>query len=184
MKRAVRIALGSAVLVMGLAIAGAAPAAAQVRFRGSFPFPHGRISVGVADPAFSVGTYVPEGYVVYQDPEYGYGFAYEDQWISCERHGSRWVIVERPVFFGRRDDRFVRRFQGHGYGFSRRDWRADDRGFGREDRRFRDNRSFERQDRRFRDNRGFGREDRRFRDNRRDGRRDRDSRDRNNRWTR
>jgi hypothetical protein len=181
MKRAVRIALGSAVLVMGLTIAGAAPAAAQVRFEGSFPFPHGRISVGVAGPAFSVGTYVPEGYVVYQDPEYGYGFTYGDQWISCERHGSRWVIVERPVFFGRRDDRFVGRFQVHGSGFSRRDWRADGRRFGREERRFRDNRSFARADGRFRDNRVFGRGEHRSRDSRSDGRRDRDSNRRRNR---
>lgn len=190
MRKAVRIALGFAVPVMGLAIAGATPANAQVRFEGSFPSLHGRISVGVAGPGFGVGTYVPEGYVVYDDPDYGYGFTYEDQWIRCEPYGSRFVIVEGPRFLGRRDYRSLRPFRSYGYGFERRDGRAfDGRRFGREDRQFRDNRSFSFRDNRsygrqgpsIRDNRSFGREGRSSRDNRSNGRRGRDSWDRNRR---
>ena len=168
MRKAVRFAIGSAALAMGIAVAAAANA--QVRFEGSFPLPHGRISVGVGGPAFSVGTGVPGGFVVYEDPDYGYGFVYQDQWIPCAQYGSRWVIVGRPVFFGRRESRAFRPFEGGRSGFDRRD-RFASRGFGREERRFRDNRS-------------FGREDRRFRDSRSDGRRNRDSRDGNSRWNR
>jgi hypothetical protein len=175
MRKAVRIALGSAVLATGFAIAGAAPASAQIRFEGSFPSPDGRISVGVAGPRFAVGTYVPEGYVVYDDPDYGYGFTYEDQWIRCEPYGSRFVIVEGPRFFGRRDYRSLRPFRSYAYGFERgdgRDRRAfDGRRFARDDRQFRDNRRPS-----FRDNRSDARGGRSFRDNRGGGRRGRDSR--------
>jgi hypothetical protein len=167
MKKAMRIALGSATLALGLAFAGAARANAQVRFEGSFPLPHGRISVNVAGPAFSPGAYVPEGYAVYDDPEYGYGFSYGDQWISCEPYGSRWVIVERRPFFGRRDFRNARpswRWQSRGY--YRRDF--DDRRFERDDR----FRSFGRDHRRFRDDRDSRRGRDRFGNDRRDGRRD------------
>ncbi|HLN92681.1 MAG TPA: hypothetical protein VK389_02380, partial [Thermoanaerobaculia bacterium] len=71
MKKFTRIALGSAVLAGGLAIAGASSANAQVRVRGSFPLPHGRLSINIGAPAFPVGGYVPYGYNVYEDPEYG-----------------------------------------------------------------------------------------------------------------
>src|SRR5207253_8601116 len=82
MKKAIRIALGSAVLAGGLAVAGASPANAQVRFRGSFPLPHGRISIGVGDGGygyggFGGGGYVPHGYNGYEDPGYGHGVRYE-----------------------------------------------------------------------------------------------------------
>ncbi len=53
MKRAVRIALGSAALATSLAFAGASPANAQVQFEGSIPLPHGRISVGVGGGGLS-----------------------------------------------------------------------------------------------------------------------------------
>ncbi len=125
MKKAIRIALGSAVLAGGLAVVGASPANAQIRFRGSFPLPHGRISIGVGDGGyggyggFGVGSYVPYGYNVYDNPDYGYGFEYEDQWFPCEQYGSQWVIIGAPVFFGHRDYGYVRPYRSHGYGYSR-----------------------------------------------------------------
>jgi hypothetical protein len=145
MTKRFRIALGSAALVAGLALAGAAPASAQVGFEGSFPLPHGRLSIGFGSPSFPVGGYVPYGYSVIQDPDYGYGFYYGDSFIPCEPYGSRWIVVERPVYFGRG---YVRPFRSYGYvrpyrydGF-RRDFRAPERferrDFGR--------RTFERRD--------------------------------------
>lgn len=112
MRKGFRVALGSAVLVAGLALAGAAPANAQVRFEGSFPLPHGRISVGFGDPAFPIGGVVPYGYNVYSDSDYGYGFYYGDSWIPCQPYGSRWIVVERPAYFGHR---YVRPFRSYGY---------------------------------------------------------------------
>jgi hypothetical protein len=119
MKKAIRITLGSAVLAGGLAVVGASPANAQVRFEGSFPLPHGRISIGVGDPRFGVGSYVPYGYNVYDNPDYGYGFEYEDQWFPCEQYGSQWVIIGAPVFFGHRDYGYARPYRNYGYGYSR-----------------------------------------------------------------
>jgi len=123
MKKAIRIALGSAVLAGGLAVVGASPANAQVRFRGSFPLPHGRISIGVGDGGygyggFGVGAYVPYGYNVYENPDYGYGFEYDNYWYPCEQYGSQWVIIGAPVFF-HRDYRYVRPYRSYGYGYSR-----------------------------------------------------------------
>ena len=123
MKKAIRIALGTAVLAGGLAVVGASPANAQVRFEGSFPLPHGRISVGVGDGGygyggFGVGAYVPYGYDVYENPDYGYGFEYDNYWYPCEQYGSQWVIIGAPVFF-HRDYRYVRPYQSYGYGYSR-----------------------------------------------------------------
>lgn len=137
MKKTIRIALGSTVLATGLAFAGASPANAQVRFEGSFPLPHGRISIGGGNVGLSVGAYVPDGYSVYQDPEYGYGFYYGDQWIPCEQYGSRWVIVERPAYFGHReyrDYRYVRPYRNNRYGYSQQYRRGyDNRSYRRED---------------------------------------------------
>ena len=154
MTRGFRIALGSAVLVAGLALAGAAPANAQVRFEGSFPLPHGRLSIGVGDPAFAVGGYVPYGYSVIQDPDYGYGFYYGDSFIPCEPYGSRWIVVERPAYFGHGPAYFghgyVRPFRSYSYV---RPFRGDRDGrFFREERR--EHERFER--------RGFDRRDRGF----------------------
>jgi len=124
MKKAIRVALGSAVLAGGLAVVGASPATAQVRFEGSFPLPHGRISVGVGDGGygyggFGVGAYVPYGYDVYENPDYGYGFEYDNYWYPCEQYGTQWVIVGAPVFF-HRDYRYVRPYRSYGYyGYSR-----------------------------------------------------------------
>jgi hypothetical protein len=168
MKKAIRIALGSGVLVAGLAVAGASTANAQVRIRGSFPLPHGRISVNIGD-RFPVGGYVPYGYDVYEDPDYGYGFAYEDQWIACEPRGNAYVIIAPPVFYGRRDYGY-RTYGYRDYGY--RNYRYSrpyryDRYSSRDYRQY-DNRSYRRDDRSYR------RDDRRSNDrnHRGDGRRD------------
>jgi hypothetical protein len=166
MKKFTRIALGSAVLAGGLAIAGASSANAQVRVRGSFPLPHGRLSINIGAPAFPVGGYVPYGYNVYEDPEYGYGFEYDNQWIPCEPQGTRWIVVERPYYgygggYGG-DYRYSRPYRSDRYGYSR-DYRRDNyRGYSR------DNRRYSRDDRRWND-----RDRRDHRDRDRDGRRDR-----------
>jgi hypothetical protein len=118
MKKAIRIALGSGVLAAGLAFAGAPAASAQVRIRGSFPLPHGRISVSVGD-RFPIGGYVPYGYDVYDDAGYGYGFVYDNQWIPCEARGTRWVIVGSPVYYGHRDYRYGRTYRNDLYAYSR-----------------------------------------------------------------
>jgi len=181
MKKAVRIAIGSAALAIG--IAAAAPANAQVRFEGSFPvpFPHPRISVGLPGLSFSIGAFVPQGYSVYDDPDYGYGFAYGDQWIPCEQRGGRWVIIGSPVFFGRRDFRSVRPYQSYRYGFARRD-RFFGRSFERDGRGFRNDGRFAQRGQQFRDNRGFGREGRSTGNWRGNGRGNRDSRG-SGRWS-
>ena len=100
MKTRIRIALASAVLVAGLAVAGSSPAAAQVAFSGSFPLPHGRISIGIGSPAFAVGSPVPYGYTVIQDPTYGYGFYYGSSWIPAQPYGSGWIVVSQPYYPG------------------------------------------------------------------------------------
>jgi hypothetical protein len=128
MSRAIRIAVGSAALAAGLMVAGASAANAQVRVRGSFPLPHGRISVNVGGggyggydgygyDGFPIGGYVPDGYDVYDDPDYGYGFAYEDQWIGCEPRGNRWIIIAAPVFYGgHRSYGYGGGYRSYGYG--------------------------------------------------------------------
>ena len=137
MKGVIRIAAGTAILAGGLAIAGASTANAQVRIGGAFRLPHGAISFSVGDPYFPVGSYVPYGYEVYDDPYYGYGFAYEDRWIPCEPRGSRWVVMERPTDHGRRDYRYDRygrydRYQSERWARRyRRDDRSSDRRYDR-----------------------------------------------------
>jgi hypothetical protein len=148
MKKAIRIALGSGVLAAGLAFAGAPAASAQVRIRGSFPLPHGRISVSVGD-RFPIGGYVPYGYDVYDDAGYGYGFVYDNQWIPCEARGTRWVIVASPVYYGHRDYRYGRTYRNDRYAYSRDYRRYDSR---RDSHRY-DSRRDRRHDRWQRDNR-------------------------------
>ena len=101
MTKGIRIALVTAAMAGGIALAGASPASAQVRFRSSFPVPHGRIAVRVGAPFFRVGALVPYGYTVIEDPEYGYGFYYQSRWIPVERYGSSWIVGDRPFFGGR-----------------------------------------------------------------------------------
>ncbi len=104
----------------------------QVAFGGTFRGPHGQFSIGIGSPAFPVGAYVPYSYArrVYLRPDYGYGFYYDSQWIPCEQYGSRWVVIERPVSYGRgyrrysRDD-FYRHRDGRFYGRDDRNRRYD-----------------------------------------------------------
>lgn len=153
MTKAFRLAMGSGVLVAGLAVAGASTASAQVRVRGSFPTPHGRVSIDVGH-GFPVGGHVPYGYDVYEDPYYeGYGFAYEDQWFPCERRGAHWVIVAAPVHYVHREYRTGRSYRHDRY--SRGDRRYDR--YSRDDRRYD---RYSRDDRRY-DRRGDSRYDRR-----------------------
>lgn len=172
MSRAIRIAVGSAALAAGLAIAGASPANAQVRVRGSFPLPHGRISVDIGH-GFPIGGYVPYGYDVYEDPDYGYGFEYEDQWIPCEPRGSQWIIVAAPVYYGHRDYRY--RDYGHRDYRYGRSYRNNRYAYSRDYRRGYSDRYDRRGDRRYR------RDDRRWRDH---GRNDRRHSGRDRRWNR
>lgn len=156
MTKAFRIAMGSGVLAAGLAVAGASTASAQVRVRGSFPTPHGRVSIDVGH-GFPVGGHVPYGYDVYEDPYYeGYGFAYEDQWFPCERRGAHWVIVAAPVHYVHREYRTGRSYRHERYS----------RGDRRYDRYSRDDRRYDRRDGR-RGDRGYGRDDRSRRQSRR-----------------
>jgi hypothetical protein len=179
MKRAVRIALGSGVLAAGLAFVAAPAASAQVRFRGSFPLPHGRISVSIGDQ-FPIGGYVPYGYDVYDDAGYGYGFVYENQWIPCEARGTRWVIVGSPVYYGHRDYRYGRTYRNDRHAYSRdyrygRTYRNDRHAYSRDSHRF-DSRRDRRHDRWRRDDRSHRHDSHRF-DSRRDRRDDRWQRD-------
>jgi len=151
MRNAIRKSLVAAGFSAALALAGAPKAQGQVFFRGNFPVPHGRITVGIGAP-FVVGGFVPEAYVnqiVYQ-PGYGYGFDCDDGWVSVRSSGGRWIVAQRPVrvFRNGRDDR-----------------RFDNRRSGRDDRRFEDRR-LDRDSRRFERRDGNGRGDR----DRRDGR--------------
>ncbi len=111
MSSSIRRSLVAAGFSAALALAGARPAQGQV-FRGNFPVPHGRISVGVGVPSFAVGTYVPAPYanqVVYQ-AGYGYGFACDAGWVPVRAYGSRWIVTERPSRISR-DNRDDRRFE-------------------------------------------------------------------------
>ena len=111
-------------------------AKAQVAFGGTFRGPHGAFSIGVGGPFVPrVGVYVPSPYYdeVYLDPDYGYGFYYDSQWIPCTRYGSRWIIAgrpsiyRRPVAYGRAyaygyGNRYVRPYRDYGRTFVQRDF--------------------------------------------------------------
>lgn len=101
MTRGFRIALATAAVGGALALAGASPANAQVRFRGTFPASHRRVAVGFRSPFFRVGAVVPFGLRVVEDPVNGYGFFYRSRWIPVNRFGASWVVCERPAFGGR-----------------------------------------------------------------------------------
>jgi len=114
MRRGIRNALSIGTLTAGLAMAGASPAKAQIRFEGSLPVPNGRITIGIGGQGFRAGAAVPYGYEIYSHPDYGYGFAYRSQWIPVERIGSRWVVVARPLRYARADRadwRFARPYE-------------------------------------------------------------------------
>jgi hypothetical protein len=98
MRNVLRYVVISAVLVAGLAVTGASRAQAGVSFSGTFPLPHGQISIGIGDPYFHVGAYVPAGYRVYARAGYGYGFPYNNRWIPVRRYGTAWQVCGSPYF--------------------------------------------------------------------------------------
>lgn len=98
MKNALRLAAISAAMVAGLAFTGASQTQAGVSFSGTFPLPHGVISIGIGDPYFSVGTYVPVGYRICARDGYGYGFMYGSRWIPVRRYGARWRVCDSPWY--------------------------------------------------------------------------------------
>ena len=135
-----RLALGSAVLVGGLAFAGTSNANAQVSFRGSFPLPHGRISVNVGDPGYQVGTYAPDDCDIYEHPDYGYGFVSGTSFVPVREYDGSWIVTSAPTRFSRRYDdwRYTRVYRraAERRWYERRDDRRDDRRDYRRDRRY------------------------------------------------
>ena len=155
--------LGSAVLVGGLALAGASTANAQVSFRGSFPLPSGRISVNIGDPVYRVGAFAPDDCDIYVHPDYGYGFISGGRFVPVREYQGRWIVTSAPTRFSRRYD----------------DWRYARVYRRASERRIYDRRYDRRDDRRY-DRRDDRRDSRDYRDNR--DRQDRDRQDR--RWDR
>ena len=116
MRTQFRIAIAAAALMAGLSFAGASRANAGVSFQGTFPLPHGSISIGIGNPAFGVGAFVPYGYNVANDPQYGYGFYYGSSWIPCRPYQSRWIVCDRPFH----DTYAGGAYSGGGYGYGYR----------------------------------------------------------------
>jgi hypothetical protein len=152
MKKAIRVPIVIAAVAAVVAFLAPSAAQAQVRVEGRFRLPHGEIAVGVGDPyydhvyygapAYPIGSYVPYGYRVIEDPYLGHGFygpasfcrvhgVRHAHWIPVRRYRTRWVVIEPPY----RSHRYYRRgYDGGRYG-SRRDSR-------RYDRRYRDGRRY------------------------------------------
>jgi hypothetical protein len=126
-------------------------AKAQPAFSGTFRGPHGAFSIGVDPFVPQVGAFVPSPFFdeVYLDPDFGYGFYYDSQWIPCTRYGSRWIIAERPVIFGRgfaQGHRSFRSNRDFGRNFVQRDFGRRD--FGRREFQGQGRREFQGQGRR------------------------------------
>jgi hypothetical protein len=98
MRNVIRYVVISAALLAGLAVTGGSRADAGVSFSGTFPLPHGQISIGIGDPFFHVGAFVPVGYQVYARSGYGYGFAYNNRWIPVRPYGGVWRVCGSPYF--------------------------------------------------------------------------------------
>jgi hypothetical protein len=98
MRNVLRQVVISAALLAGLAVTGGSRAQAGVSFSGTFPLPHGQISIGIGDPYFHVGAFVPVGYQVYARSGYGYGFAYNNRWIPVRPYGAAWRVCGSPYF--------------------------------------------------------------------------------------
>ena len=98
MRNVLRHVVMSAALLAGLAVTGGSRAQAGVSFSGTFPLPHGQISIGIGDPYFHVGAFVPVGYQIYARSGYGYGFAYNNRWIPVRRYGDVWRVCGNPYF--------------------------------------------------------------------------------------
>ena len=117
MRNVLRYVVMSAALVTGLAVTGGSRADAGVSFSGTFPLPHGQISIGIGDPYFHVGAFVPVGYRVYARSGYGYGFAYNNRWIPVRRYGDDWRVCGSPYFDDvYYDDVYYQPNYGAGYG--------------------------------------------------------------------
>lgn len=117
MRNAFRYVIMSAALLAGLAVTGGSRVEAGVSFSGTFLLPHGQISIGIGDPYFRVGAFVPVGYQIYARSGYGYGFAYNNRWIPVQPYGDVWRVCAGPYF----DDAYYRRvyyepYYGGGYG--------------------------------------------------------------------
>ena len=137
MKRAVRVPMVIAAVAAVVVFLAPSAAQAQVRVEGRFRLPHGEIAVGVGDPyydhvyygapAYPIGSYVPYGYRVIEDPYLGHGFyghasfcrihhVRHAHWVPVRRYARRWVVIERPYFshrYSRRGydgDRYSRRY--------------------------------------------------------------------------
>ncbi|HKD12390.1 MAG TPA: hypothetical protein VKE50_09955 [Thermoanaerobaculia bacterium] len=115
MSERIRRSLAAAGFVAALALGGVQTAQGQVFFQGSFPVPHGHISIGIGAPPFVIGGYVPAPYVgqVVFVPGYGYGFYCDQGFVPVTFYGGRWVVSRRPYHIAR-----YNRF-GHS------DWRYD-----------------------------------------------------------
>jgi hypothetical protein len=139
MNKAIRVPIFAAAVAALVVSLTPSAAQAQVRFEGRFRLPHGDIAVGVGDPyyygapAYPIGSYVPYGYRVIEDPYLGHGFygpanfcrvhrIRHAHWIPVRRHSARWVVIERPHF----TERYYRRYDDRRYSdrrYSRRDGR-------------------------------------------------------------
>jgi hypothetical protein len=98
-----------AALVLAAGAAAVAPSAsAQVAFRGTFPLPHGVISVGVGNPYYYGGSgyygsgyayaspdYCDPGYTTYYTPSYYPGY-YPRYYVRPYYRGHRYVRSYRP----------------------------------------------------------------------------------------
>src|SRR5713101_3185717 len=150
MKKTLSFVALAAIATALLSLPGTAKA--QAAFGGTFRGPHGSISIGVGDPFVpEVGAYVPDPYVeeVYYEPDYGYGFYYDSQWVPCRQYGSRWIIAGAPIVYGYgRPSRFFGResFRGRESFQRRQSFQGRDSFRGRES--FRGRQSFRRDDRR------------------------------------
>jgi hypothetical protein len=159
MKRAIRIAMVAAAIAAAVVFLTPSAAQAQVRVEGRFRLPHGDIAIGVGDPyydryyddiyygapAYPIGSYVPYGYRVIEDPYFGQGFyspvfvcrahhVRHAHWIPVRRYSRRWVVIERPIF----GPRYYSRRDGRRYDRRYTDRRYSDRWYG--DRRYGDRR--------------------------------------------
>jgi hypothetical protein len=156
MSKAIRVPVIIAAVAAVVVFLTPSTAQAQVRFEGRFRLPHGDIAVGVGDPyydryyddvyygapAYPIGSYVPYGYRVIEDPYLGHGFygpasvcrvhhVRHAHWIPVRRYARRWVVIERPYF----SQRYYRRgHDGGRYGYRRYDDRRyNDRRYTRRD---------------------------------------------------
>ena len=124
MSRTIRKSLAAAGFFAALALGGAQAAQGQVFFSGTFPVPHGHVSIGIGAPAFVVGGYVPAPYAgqIVFVPGYGYGFYCDQGFVPVTSYGRRWIVSHRPYRIARYD-----RYGYSRYGHSDRRYDRGDR---------------------------------------------------------